>query len=222
ESEDEWIFSGTVSTATSTARRIQVWNLVVNSATDHHDLITKANPAKTRVDIAWEPGEEGWVILNTDGSVQAAGNKAAAGGVIRSSEGRYLHAFCTNLGKCSIMRAELRGLNIGLNMAWEHGFRKVSARVDSQAILSLVRTDEDATHQHVVDISDLRELLQRDWEVTITHIYREGNFAADYLANLGHDYPWGVHPISLSDCNLNYFLRRDCIGISEPRLIPVN
>ncbi|CAN1171508.1 Putative ribonuclease H protein At1g65750 [Linum perenne] len=99
------------------------------------------------------------------------------------------------------MRAELRGLNIGLNMAWEHGFRKVSARVDSQAILSLVRTDEDATHQH---------------------IYREGNFAADYLANLGHDYPWGVHPISLSDCNLNYFLRRDCIGISEPRLIPVN
>ncbi|CAN1848943.1 hypothetical protein LINPERHAP1_LOCUS39117 [Linum perenne] len=63
-------------------------------------------------------------------------------------------------------------------------------------------------HQHVVDIAALRELLERDWEVTISHIYREGNFVADYLANLGHDYTWGVHLISVSDCNLSYFLKR--------------
>ncbi|CAN1189942.1 hypothetical protein LINPERHAP2_LOCUS40194, partial [Linum perenne] len=65
-------------------------------------------------------------------------------------------------------------------------------------------------------------LLERDWEVTITHTYREGNSTADYLASFCHQFPLGVHPISIHDCNLNYFLRRDCIGVFEPRLIPVN
>ncbi|CAN1180885.1 hypothetical protein LINPERHAP2_LOCUS35024 [Linum perenne] len=88
---------------------------------------------------------------------------AAAGGLIRTNDGRGLLAYCVNLGKCSIMRAELRGVIEGL---------------------------------------------------------REGNVAADFLANLGHKYPHGLHLISLPDCNLSYFLRRDCMGISEPRLIP--
>ncbi|CAN1175944.1 hypothetical protein LINPERHAP2_LOCUS32235 [Linum perenne] len=32
-------------------------------------------------------------------------------------------------------------------------------------------------------------LLQCDWEVTISHIYREGNKAADYLAGIKHGLP---------------------------------
>ncbi|CAN1786438.1 Putative ribonuclease H protein At1g65750, partial [Linum perenne] len=87
----------------------------------------------------------------------------------------------------------------GLRLAWDNNFRKVAVRVDSVAIISLIRGEDDMTHQH---------------------IYREGNFAADYLANFGHGTTRGVHLISLPDCNLSYFLRRDCMGISEPRLIP--
>ncbi|CAN1120874.1 Putative ribonuclease H protein At1g65750 [Linum perenne] len=76
------------------------------------------------------------------------------------------------------------------------------------------------THQHAREVNSIREFFKRDWSVTISHIYREGNFAADYLANFGHGTTRGVHLISLPDCNLSYFLRRDCMGISEPRLIP--
>ncbi|CAN1180884.1 Putative ribonuclease H protein At1g65750 [Linum perenne] len=97
------------------------------------------------------------------------------------------------------MRAELRGVIEGLRLAWNHGYRKVAVRVDSRAILSLVNGVANPSHLHV---------------------YREGNVAADFLANLGHKYPHGLHLISLPDCNLSYFLRRDCMGISEPRLIP--
>ncbi|CAN1743736.1 Putative ribonuclease H protein At1g65750 [Linum perenne] len=222
KARNAWIFSGDNSTAATIARRIQAWSKTVKSAIDHHDLIAKPTPVRTRVDIAWEPGAEGWVVLNTDGSVRSERSKAAAGGVIRNYDGRFLYAFCANLGNCSIMRAELQGIINGLRIAWDNGFRRVDARTDSQAIFTLIREDRSATHQHAVDIDKLRELLQRDWEVTISHIYREGNSVADYLATLGHDYPWGVHLISVSDCNLNYFLRRDCIGISVPRHIPVN
>ncbi|CAN1187802.1 Putative ribonuclease H protein At1g65750 [Linum perenne] len=188
----------------------------------HQELIKGKQTERVRRDIAWEPGEEGWVVLNTDGSVKKDCSKAAAGGLIRDANGRCLYAFCFNLGRCSIMRAELRGVIEGLRMAWEEGFRKVKARVDSQAILSLIWGDTSADHPFAIETAALRELLERDWEVTITHTYREGNSAADYLASLGHQYPLGVHPVSTQECNLNYFLRRDCIGVSEPRLIPVN
>ncbi|CAN1848948.1 hypothetical protein LINPERHAP1_LOCUS39118 [Linum perenne] len=74
KARNDWIFSGTDSPAASIARQIQIWCMTVSSAVDHQELIAKPNPVRTRANIAWEPGEEGWVILNTDGSVQADGS----------------------------------------------------------------------------------------------------------------------------------------------------
>ncbi|CAN1162504.1 Putative ribonuclease H protein At1g65750 [Linum perenne] len=48
---------------------------------------------------------------------------------------------------------------------------------------------------------------------------REANKAADYLANLGHSLDRGCHSVPLTDCNLAYFIRHDCMGISNPRLV---
>ncbi|CAN1120508.1 Putative ribonuclease H protein At1g65750 [Linum perenne] len=222
KARNELVFAGNTNDPRSTAARIQTWHSIVSSSTLHQELITVNKPQRTRSDIAWEPGAEGWVVLNTDGSVQSNCSKAAAGGLIRNADGRCLLAFCSNLGRCSIMRAELRGVIEGLQRAWGEGFRRIQARVDSQAILSLLRSGSSADHGFAVEVVALRELLERDWEVTITHTYREGNFAADYLASLGHQFPLGAHLVSIHDSNLNYFLRRDCIGVSEPRLIPVN
>ncbi|CAN1175302.1 Putative ribonuclease H protein At1g65750 [Linum perenne] len=106
-----------------------------------------------------------------------------------------------NLGLCSITRAELRGAVEGLKRAWEAGYRRIMLRLDSRAAISLLTADRDTSHQHT---------------------YREGNHAADFLASLGYDYPRGSHTISTTDSNLGYFLRYDCMGISEPRSILIN
>ncbi|CAN1174311.1 hypothetical protein LINPERPRIM_LOCUS9819, partial [Linum perenne] len=37
------------------------------------------------------------------------------------------------------------------------------------------------------------------WEVSIHHIYREANSAADYLANLGHSLYFGTHVLDAPD-----------------------
>ncbi|CAN1129316.1 hypothetical protein LINPERHAP2_LOCUS5154 [Linum perenne] len=74
-------------------------------------------------------------------------------------------------------------------------------------------------HQHASEVMAIRERLKRDWEVTIPHIYREGNYVADYLADIEHGFPLGTHLIDVSDCTLGYFLRHDCMGISEPIVI---
>ncbi|CAN1264564.1 Putative ribonuclease H protein At1g65750 [Linum perenne] len=171
------------------------------------------------VDVAWDPGPPDWVVLNTDGSVMLTTGNAAAGGLLRTNLGRCIGAFSTNLGRCSITRAELRGIIGGLNLAWDAGARRVMVQVDSRAAVNLISKAGNPCHQHAGEVTLIHQLLNREWEVMISHIYREGNQAADYLADIGHGLPTGTHSINVMDSTLCYFLRRDCMGISEPRLI---
>ncbi|CAN1777596.1 hypothetical protein LINPERHAP1_LOCUS14117 [Linum perenne] len=55
--------------------------------------------------IGWRPGGEGCFTLNTDGSLYRDSNSTAAGGLIRDDQGRFVSAFASKLGSCSIVRA---------------------------------------------------------------------------------------------------------------------
>ncbi|CAN0826660.1 Putative ribonuclease H protein At1g65750 [Linum grandiflorum] len=61
----------------------------------------------------------------------------------------------------------------------------------------------------------------RDWEVTLHHIYREANYAADYLANLGHSFIFGFHIVNLPNGGLSHWLCYDVIGVSLPRSVSI-
>ncbi|CAN1840954.1 Putative ribonuclease H protein At1g65750 [Linum perenne] len=169
--------------------------------------------------IAWVPGDEGFVNLNTDGSVRTNSGKAAAGGLIRNSQGNWSTAFTVNLGVCSITRAEIRGVIEGLRLAWSAGHRKILVQTDSRTALALLTDPGEVTHNHSLEVLQFRELLTREWEVILKHVYREANHAADFLANPGHQLSYGVHLIRTSDCNLGFHLLYDSLGISESRPI---
>ncbi|CAN1188278.1 Putative ribonuclease H protein At1g65750, partial [Linum perenne] len=160
-----------------------------------------------------------WVTLNSDGSVLSETGQAAAEGLIRDHQGRYLVAFTMNLGKCSITRAELRGAVSGLQLAWERGYRKIQLQLDSQCAVQLLQGDDLEDHAHATTIITVRELLRRNLEVQILHVYIESNHVADYLANVGHSCPLGFHSIEQSDPNFCYWLHYDQLGVSEVRLI---
>ncbi|CAN1188712.1 Putative ribonuclease H protein At1g65750 [Linum perenne] len=163
----------------------------------------------------WDPGDGagGGVILNTDGSVDPRSGRATAGGLIQDHFSRCLTAFTLNLGCCYITRAELRGISAELNLAWEAGYRRVLVQGDSRATISLITTDEVHTHQHAGEVLLIRRLMQRDWDVSFSHVYREANKSADFLASLGYERELGLHRIDTADCSLGYFLRLDCMGI---------
>ncbi|CAN1836623.1 hypothetical protein LINPERHAP1_LOCUS34832 [Linum perenne] len=55
----------------------------------------------------------------------------------------------------------------------------------------------------------LQDLLRRDWEVHLLHVFKEGNRAADFLAYIGFNFPLGVHSIPYSDVNLGFHLHYD-------------
>ncbi|CAN1788760.1 Putative ribonuclease H protein At1g65750 [Linum perenne] len=171
---------------------------------------------------SWDPGPEGWVVLNSDGSAYRLTGRATAGGLVRDSEGRGMLAYSMNLGRCSITRAEMRGAIEGLRRAWDAGHRNVILRVDSRAAISLLTSESETPHQHTMESMEFQDLQRRDWRLVVEHTFREGNRAADFLASLGYGYPFGSLSVSISDSRLGYFLRLDCFGIAEPRLISIN
>ncbi|CAN0891966.1 Putative ribonuclease H protein At1g65750 [Linum grandiflorum] len=155
----------------------------------------------------------------TDGSLQFPQRNAAAGGVIRDDRGCLVKAFTMNLGCCSITRAEMRGIVEGLKLDWSLGIRRIRVQSDSAAAIAILSNGSSLDHQHAILVMQYQELCKRQWEVTLHHIYREANCAADYLANLGHSFMFGFHFINLPDRGRSHWLCYDIIGVSLPRSV---
>lgn len=81
----------------------------------------EANHLSCMVNIGWQCSEDGWVQLNTDGSMNFALSKAGCGGLIRNSRGEWVVGFTKNLGSCDAFVAEVWGVLEGLNLAWNVG-----------------------------------------------------------------------------------------------------
>ncbi|CAN1823249.1 Putative ribonuclease H protein At1g65750 [Linum perenne] len=118
-----------------------------------------------------------------------------------------------NLGVCSITRAEIHGAFEGIRRAWDAGFQKVEVQIDLQAAINiLVDKSSEIVRQHALEVMELQDLLRREWEVGIKHVYGETNHAVNYLANCGHGVPRGTHIVEIDNYNLAYYIRVNCTG----------
>ena len=70
-------------------------------------------------------------------------------------------------------------------MAWRLGFKKVICGCDCTKALRLGHVQSSKFHVYGTIIHDISLLLDRDWDCTLQHIYREGNQAVDFLAKYG-------------------------------------
>ncbi|CAN1188105.1 Putative ribonuclease H protein At1g65750 [Linum perenne] len=212
---NERIFADSRDGPTRVAIKASNWLHTVRTAMCRETCLETENERGRRIDVSWEAGSEDWYTLNTDGSVLGHRGRSAAGGLIRDSSGKCLHAFTMNLGVCTITRAEICGALEGVRRAWEAGYQKLEIQMDSKVAVEILLNASLATsHQFTLEALEFRDWLQRDWMVKVKHVYREANHAADYLANLGHNTARGTHEVDCSDCNLAYFIRYDCMGIS--------
>ena len=75
------------------------------------------------MDIVWEPPEEGWVKVNTDGTMKFDPVRAGYGGLLRNSLGGWLSGFSHNLGSCTTLETEMWGALGGLQLAWDKEYR---------------------------------------------------------------------------------------------------
>ncbi|CAN1129906.1 Putative ribonuclease H protein At1g65750, partial [Linum perenne] len=112
--------------------------------------------------IEWKAGPRDCITINTDGSVLHPHSHAATGGVLRTHLGHPVHTFAANLGRCSIMRAELRAAEMGLMIARDMDFRKVHLQLDSLAAVTTIlgNREEDSRHGRTLDA--INELHSRN------------------------------------------------------------
>ncbi|CAN0890760.1 Putative ribonuclease H protein At1g65750, partial [Linum grandiflorum] len=114
------------------------------------------------------------------------------------------------------------GAIFGLRLAWELGFRKVNLQLDSQCVVDALLGDPPDDFRHSSCIREARNLLRRTWDVTVSHIFCEGNRVADALAHYGHSRPLGLHTLSCLSSDVISCLRADSFGVVLPRMISVN
>ncbi|CAN1163895.1 hypothetical protein LINPERPRIM_LOCUS32863 [Linum perenne] len=62
----------------------------------------------------------------------------------------------------------------------------------------------EVDNQFATEVLALRELLHRNWQMVIKHVYREANRAANFLANRCHNFALGSHEFSISDVSFGY------------------
>ncbi|CAL1352532.1 unnamed protein product [Linum trigynum] len=218
---NEECMEGTVYVEKSLICRIEAWFNIYKKALQNVDRSFMPERTRSEVQVGWIPPPEGWVQVQTDGSVLSPSGFAAAGGLIRDCLGRCCAAFACNLGNCSITAAELKGAAVGLEIAWEKGFRHVELKLDSTTAITIMKNRSDDDHRHGLLAQHISNLLNREWIVSVSHVYREGNHAADFLASFGHNLTFGTHHVDVDSHELCKWLDYDVMGVSQPRFINI-
>jgi ribonuclease HI len=134
--------------------------------------------------IGWVPPKENFVKLNTDGASNN-NNVAGCGGLVRDREGDWLGGFAKYVGSSSAVVAEAWGVLEGLRYVWNKGFRKVELNVDSLALVNIIKNRTCHSAVGGMIMKHIWRMMDRDWEVEVSHIYREANKWADTLAKVG-------------------------------------
>ncbi|CAN1179556.1 hypothetical protein LINPERPRIM_LOCUS36606 [Linum perenne] len=78
-------------------------------------------------------------------------------------------------------------------IAWDRGYKKVHLQIDSLAAVTTILENREEDSRHGRRLDNINELRRRNWEVTISHIFREGNRVANMLAHHDHTLDFGFH-----------------------------
>ncbi|PNY05394.1 ribonuclease H [Trifolium pratense] len=100
-----------------------------------------------------------------------------------------------------------------------NGFKKIALHIDSYVVVHTLQSDKDDSVVGWRIIQEIRRLLAMDWEVKISHSYRESNACGDTLANLGCDNEPGMQVYDHCPASLSSLLLADVMGIATPRVI---
>ncbi|KAE8731243.1 hypothetical protein F3Y22_tig00002840pilonHSYRG00794 [Hibiscus syriacus] len=108
---------------------------------------------------------------------------AAAGGVLRDGQGKWVFGFARSIGICSPLMAEMWDIHDSLCFAWNLGFRKIEVESDCVSAVEILNNNTQIMMCDSI-VRLIKDLLPREWEVSIKHTHREANMVADRLAAL--------------------------------------
>ncbi|CAJ2632849.1 unnamed protein product [Trifolium pratense] len=107
------------------------------------------------------------------------------GGVLRHSNGKWIYGFAGTVGISTILHVELLAIYHGLKVAWDQGYRNIVCYSDSTLSIQLIGRDVNSWHHYASILTNIRDLVKRNWSIDFKHTKREANAVADLLAKAG-------------------------------------
>ncbi|KAI4296599.1 hypothetical protein L6164_036546 [Bauhinia variegata] len=140
------------------------------------------------IPVAWKKPENGWTKLNFDGSCKGRNGKSSIGGVVRNDKAEFLLGYAESIGCANSTIAEITALRRGLELVLENGWNNdVWLEGDAKTLVEIlvkrrtIRCLEVQRH-----VSHINSILPELNNYIVSHVYREGNRAADKFAQMGH------------------------------------
>ena len=146
----------------------------------------KGHPRRSHspIPVIWQPPKIGWFKVNIDGAALGSPGPAAGGGIFRNHLGDFIGGFSVSLGSTLAFRAELIATMYAIELSFRYGWRSLWLESDSELVVRAFATPS-------VVPWDLRNRWQNCLSILpsmrfyVTHIFREGNICADWLAKYG-------------------------------------
>ncbi|XP_057808675.1 uncharacterized protein LOC131023144 [Salvia miltiorrhiza] len=159
-------------------------------------VASRAAPPPETINVHWWPPATQWMKVNTDGSALGSPGKIAAGGVFRDNWAWVRGCFHVKGGIGYAFEAELLAVIYAIRIAHRRSWLHLWVESDSAYIVHIL-------HNRITSVpwryfAAWREVLRllEDFNLQITHIYREGNKAADIMANDSRIEGWWPHEIN--------------------------
>ena len=169
-------------------------------------------PRVSRSTITWDPPQKNFTKLNFDGSLLSNGS-AAYGFVLRNEEGNLLlsgaGAIPPNL---SILVAEAWGLREGIRGALFLGIKNLIIEGDNLSVIQAIKRVWKVPWSIHALISDAEIDLQKLESYSIHHVFREANFAADWMAHHGQSTSNLCYYFTSLDISFSQIIRKDALG----------
>ncbi|GAU47191.1 hypothetical protein TSUD_350560 [Trifolium subterraneum] len=145
--------------------------------------VTVHSPKHTILkEVIWQPPLSNWVKCNTDGA--STNVSSACGGLFRNSNADFLYGFAENIGISSAFVAELCGAMNAIEIAASKNWNNLWLETDSTLVVLAFKSSLLVPWA----LSNRWRnclLLTQSMNFIVSHIFREGNFCADGLANVG-------------------------------------
>lgn len=151
--------------------------------------------------VIWKKPTFPWLKVNTDGLSKGNPGLAAAGGIFRDCLGVCHGCFAEPLGIQTSFFAELMAIVLAIEIAVHRGWSSIWLECDSlSAVYCLNNSSFSLPWQIRVRWFNCMTKL-KSMNFHVSHVFREGNQAADALANLGLQQInftwWDSHPAAI-------------------------
>ncbi|XP_020597784.1 uncharacterized protein LOC110037469 [Phalaenopsis equestris] len=147
------------------------------------EIVPVLKPQTSKVvTICWTPPKLGWIKINIDGSQKS--QSAGIGGVFRNHEGKCILYFQSPIKAVDSLEAECQAVFWALNLARSCLFDQLWVESDSLQLINILHGISKTPWNLICWMSGIHQLL-KVCSLKFSHIHREGNRPANWLARRG-------------------------------------